>query len=223
MTNFHESLLTGYEGRLEAALELAQAAGDSTLDYFLTERYAVERKGDNSPVTIADKNAEQLVRDRLAAQFPSDGILGEEFGTTAGTTEFEWIIDPIDGTKSFIGGVPAERAQVSTRDLAHGMFVTTQFDSFRKRQAEAGLARLEQTSFVTRTWGDGYGYLLVATGRVEVMVDPIANPWDLASVQIVIDEAGGRFTSWQGNANYTDGDGVGSNGVVHAEVLAALA
>lgn len=266
MTNIPDSPLTGYEGRLAAALELAQAAGDSTLDYFLTERYAVERKGDNSPVTVADKNAEQLVRGRLAKQFPADAILGEEFGTTAGSTEFEWIIDPIDGTKSFIGGVPmystllalvhqgqvlagaiyipalkemifavkgrgawwsyagkpAERAKVSTRDLAHGMFVTTQFDSFRKRGATIGLDKLEQASFVTRTWGDGYGYLLVATGRAEVMVDPIANPWDLASVQIVIDEAGGRFTSWQGNPTYTDGDGVGSNGVVHDEVLGYL-
>ncbi len=106
MQNFPDDLLSGFDGRLKAALELAQAAGDSTLDYFLTERYAVERKGDNSPVTIADKNAEQLVRERLAASFSSDGILGEEFGTTAGSSEFEWIIDPIDGTKSFIGGVP---------------------------------------------------------------------------------------------------------------------
>ncbi len=266
MDNFSTSLLTGFDGRLATALELAQAAGDSTLEYFLTDRYAVERKGDSSPVTVADKNAEQLVRQKLAKQFPSDGILGEEFGTTAGTSEFEWIIDPIDGTKSFIGGVPmystllalvhqgqvlagaiyipplkemifavkdrgawwsyggkpAEKARVSTRDLAHGMFVTTQFDSFRKRNAEAGLSKLEKASFVTRTWGDGYGYLLVATGRAEVMVDPIANPWDLASVQIVIDEAGGRFTSWNGNPNYTDGDGVGSNGVVHDEVIGYL-
>ncbi len=263
MANFPESLLVGFDGRLKAALELAQAAGDSTLDYFLTERYAVERKGDDSPVTIADKNAEQLVRNRLAAQYPTDAILGEEFGTTAGSSEFEWIIDPIDGTKSFIGGVPmystllalvhqgrvlagaihipplkemifavkdrgawwsyggklAERARVSSRDLAHGMFVTTQFDSFRKRNAERGLAQLEQASYVTRTWGDGYGYLLVATGRAEVMVDPIANPWDLASVQIVIDEAGGRFSSWHGNPNYAEGDGIGSNGVVHEQVL----
>ncbi|MCC6508326.1 MAG: inositol monophosphatase [Pirellulaceae bacterium] len=265
--HYPESLLTGFDGRLAAALHLATTAGDSTLEYFQTDRFAVERKGDNSPVTIADKNAERLVRERLAQQFPNDAILGEEFGTQAGSTEFEWIVDPIDGTKSFIGGVPmystllalvhqgkvlagaiyipplremifavqgrgawwsyagkpAERAQVSTRDLAHGMFVTTQFDSFRKRGAETGLAKLEQASFVTRTWGDGYGYLLVATGRAEVMVDPIANPWDLASVQIVIDEAGGRFSSWQGKPTYSDGDGIGSNGVVHAQVLSFLA
>lgn len=260
------SLLSGFDGRLALALELARAAGDSTLEYFQTDRYAVERKGDNSPVTVADKQAESLVRQRLQETYPTDAILGEEFGAQTGTTEFEWIVDPIDGTKSFIGGVPLystllalvhqgqvlagaiyipalremifavrgrgawwsvgdkaqERAQVSTRDLAHGMFVTTQFDSFRKRGAGEGLLALEKAAYVTRTWGDGYGYLLVATGRAEVMVDPIANPWDLASVGIVIEEAGGKFSSWKGSSSYADGDGVGSNGVVHNEVLRLL-
>ncbi len=263
---YPDSLLAGYEGRLGLAVELAEVAGNSTLDFFQTDRYAVERKGDNSPVTVADQTAEKLVRERLANAFPQDGILGEEYGTQSGSSEFEWIVDPIDGTKSFIGGVPiystllalvhkgqvlagaiyipplremifavhqrgawwsvgdkkAERAQVSTRTLEQGMFVTTQFDSFAKRGSAAGLAALEKAAYVTRTWGDGYGYLLVATGRAEVMVDPIANPWDLAAVQIVIDEAGGRFSSWKGNSTYSDGDAVGSNNVVHDQVLKAL-
>ena len=86
----------------------------------------------------------------------------------------------------------------------------------------SGFTELERSAYVTRTWGDGYGYLLVATGRAEVMVDPIANPWDLASAQIVINEAGGRFTSWDGSHSYAAGDGVGSNGLIHAQVLKAL-
>jgi histidinol phosphatase-like enzyme (inositol monophosphatase family) len=263
---FPDTLLAGFDGRLTTALELAQLAGDSTLEYFQTDRFAVERKGDDSPVTVADRGAEQLVRGRLAELYPNDAILGEEFGGQAGSSEFEWIVDPIDGTKSFITGVPlystllalvhqgrvlagaiyipglgelivavrdrgawwsvggkaAERARVSQRPLAQGIFVTSQIDSFRKRGAWNGFTELEKAAYVTRTWGDGYGYLLVATGRAEVMVDPIANPWDLASAQIVVNEAGGRFSSWQGTDSFAAGDGVGSNGVVHAEVLRAL-
>ena len=263
---FPSALVEGYDGRVQAALELVQLAGDSTLEFFQTDRFAVERKGDNSPVTVADRRAEELVRAQLGERFPSDAILGEEFGSAAGSTEFEWIVDPIDGTKSFIAGVPmystllalvqrgqvlagaiyipplrelvfavrgrgawwsvdgksAQRAQVSERKLPQGIFVTTQLDSFRKRGALAGFNEMERMAYVTRTWGDGYGYLLVATGRAEVMVDPIANPWDLASVQIIIDEAGGKFTSWQGKPIYVDGDGVGSNGIVHEQVLRLL-
>lgn len=263
---FPDTLLAGFDGRLTAALELVRLAGDSTLEYFQTDRFAVERKGDDSPVTVADRGAEQLVRSRLAELYPSDGIIGEEFGNQAGSSAFEWIVDPIDGTKSFITGVPlystllalvhegqvlagaiyipplremilavrgrgawwrvgdkpAERAQVSKRSLAQGIFVTSQIDSFRKRGAWDGFIELEKAAYVTRTWGDGYGYLLVATGRAEVMVDPIANPWDLASAQIVVNEAGGRFSSWQDTDSFSAGDGIGSNGAVHAEVLKAL-
>jgi histidinol phosphatase-like enzyme (inositol monophosphatase family) len=263
---FPDALVAGFDGRLATALELAQLAGDSTLEFFQTDRLAIERKGDDSPVTVADRAAEQLVRQRLSQSFPSDAILGEEFGTQAGSTEFEWIVDPIDGTKSFIAGVPMystllalvhqgqvlagaiyipplrelvfavrgrgawwsapgrapQAAQVSQRRLSQGIFVTTQVDSFRKRGAWEGFLRLESAAYVTRTWGDGYGYLLVATGRAEAMVDPIANPWDLASAQIIVNEAGGRFTSWDGSESFSAGDGVGSNGLVHAEVLQAL-
>lgn len=263
---FPDTLLTGFDGRLTAALELVQLAGDSTLEYFQTDRFAVERKGDNSPVTVADRSAEQLVRSHLAERFPSDAILGEEFGGQAGSSEFEWIVDPIDGTKSFITGVPlystllalvhqgqvlagaiyipplremllavrgrgtwwsvggkaAERARVSQRPLSQGIFVTSQIDSFRKRGAWSGFTELEKAAYVTRTWGDGYGYLLVATGRAEAMVDPIANPWDLASAQIVVNEAGGRFSCWQDTDSFAAGDGIGSNGVVHADVVAML-
>src|SRR4029453_10726863 len=91
--------------RLELAITAGRAAGQLTLNWFQTE-IDVERKADQSPVTIADKSAEQLLRQRIADAFPFDGILGEEFGETAGTSGFRWILDPIDGTKSFISGVP---------------------------------------------------------------------------------------------------------------------
>lgn len=257
---------TALEGRLAKAIELAKLAGDSTLELFQTDRVEVERKSDDSPVTQADKRAEQLIRAELATHFPNDGILGEEFGEQAGTSEFQWIVDPIDGTKSFISGVPLystlvgivsgrqclggviyipgldeivfaaqgtgcwhaarggipKPCQVSKRPLSSGLFLVSQVDSFDKRGAGQGYRNLEQSAYITRSWGDGYGYLLIATGRAELMVDPIANPWDLAAIQPVLQEAGGKFTSWTGEPTVFGGDGVGSNGLIHDEALAML-
>lgn len=260
--------------RLDFAIELASRAAEVTLRYFRTEDYRVERKSDRSPVTAADRDAEQLVRQLLADKFPQDGILGEEFGSVAGSTPCEWIIDPIDGTKSFISGVPlystlvgmtylghpcigviaipalgemcvaatsagawygnglasppADRnrlhpCRVSSVDsLAEGLFLTSQVDNFDRRNAQLAYRELERTAYVSRSWGDGYGYLLVATGRAELMVDPIVNPWDVAAVAPVILEAGGAFTSWSGQVDIRAGHCLASNGRVHAAALETL-
>lgn len=254
------------EGRLAKAIELAIQGGRSTLKYFQDQRIEVERKGDDSPVTIADKQAERFIREELAKSFPQDAILGEEFGEQTGSTGYQWIVDPIDGTKSFISGVPLYstlvgivsgrdclggvifipaldeivfaakgtgtwhsrsgslpvRAQVSKRSLEDGLFLTSQVDLFRQRGAGQGYLNLEKTAYITRSWGDGYGYLLVATGRAELMVDPVANPWDLAAVQPVIEEAGGSFTSWSAEPSVFGGDGIGSNRLVHEQALQLL-
>jgi histidinol phosphatase-like enzyme (inositol monophosphatase family) len=262
-----ESLVPALDGRLFEAVRLAILAGFETLKYFQTDAYRIERKRDNSPVTTADKVAEQLIRSKLATSFPNDGILGEEFGGQTGQAEFEWIVDPIDGTKSFISGVPLystligvtqhgqsqvgvifipglneiiaacrgygawwsragrpwSQAKVSRQSsLSDGLFVLSQVDNFDARGAAAGYRALEKTAYITRSWGDGYGYLLVATGRAEVMVDPIVNPWDVAAVMPVVEEAGGRCTSWKGESTIHGGDCIGSNGLVHEEVLRCL-
>jgi histidinol-phosphatase len=255
-----------FDGRLDGAIELARMAGQSTLELFGTGRFQVERKGDDSPVTLADKNAEQLIRAALSERFPEDAVLGEEFGEQAGSSAYQWIVDPIDGTKSFISGVPLystlvgvvkdqrcivgviyvpaldevvfaavgsgcwhsargstpQPCHVSDRKLSEGLFVVSQVDSFDKIGAGQGYRAIEKESYITRSWGDGYGYMLVATGRAEVMVDPIANPWDLAAVQPVIEEAGGKFTDWNGQNTAFGGNGVGSNGLVHEQVLGLL-
>ncbi len=259
---------TLHEGRLQLAVELAQQAGNLTRDrYFQTDLYQTERKRDNSPVTTADKAAEQCIREAVAARFRQDGILGEEYGVSEGTSPYKWIIDPIDGTKSFISGVPLystlvgltlhgksvvgviyipgleelifgavgygawytakgsnwKRSSVSkVADLSDGLFVTSQVDNFAKRGASEGYRRLEKQAYITRSWGDGYGYLLVATGRAEVMVDPIVSPWDVAAIQPVIEEAGGKCTSWSGEFTIDGGDCIGSNGLVHDVVLQSL-
>ena len=97
---------TEYLARIEFAMELANIASEVTLKFFRTSAYQVERKSDRSPVTAADKGAEQAVREAIAKRYPKDSLLGEEFGSIGGSNDFEWIIDPIDGTKSFISGVP---------------------------------------------------------------------------------------------------------------------
>lgn len=261
-------------GRIAFALELASCASEITLGYFRTTEYRVERKSDRSPVTAADKEAEQAVRRLVTERFPLDSILGEEFGSSSGTSEYEWIIDPIDGTKSFISGVPLystlvgmtfrgtptlgviaipalgeicvaakgfgawyanaspeyqadglvlRRTVVSgTPSLSDGLFLTSQVDNFERRQAMGAYTELERQAYVSRSWGDGYGYLLVATGRAELMVDPIVNPWDVAAVAPIIEEAGGRFTSWSGEFDIRAGHCLASNAHVHDAALSCL-
>ena len=257
--------------RLEAALAAVDLAGRETLRWFNAPTLAVEEKADLSPVTQADHAAEGILRQQLLTAFPQDAFLGEESGTAAGTSGYEWIVDPIDGTKSFIRGVPLyatligcrhagqgivgviampaldelvfaaagggawhvrgaappTRARVSSRaTLAEGLFCTSDFTAFgRRADAAAGTAargRLEAACRIARSWGDGYGYLLVATGRAELMVDPLMNAWDAAAVETVITEAGGRFTDWQGLPKIDSGEGLASNGLVHAEALRLL-
>ncbi len=116
-----------------------------------------------------------------------------------------------------------QSASVSNRsDLSEAIFVTSQVDTFDVRNATDAYRQIEKAAWLTRSWGDGYGYLLVATGRADIMVDPICNPWDVAAILPVVNEAGGKFTDWQGNPTARGGDGVGTNGKLHAAVLAKL-
>jgi len=258
------------ETRLALANEIAVAAGKLTLKYFRTDRFEVIRKGDGSPLTVADQESETFLRERIADAFPDDAIVGEEFGKKEGDSGFCWILDPIDGTKSFISGVPlygtmvgVERVDASagkresvigsvylpgidegifaargggawyysgdqkpvaanvskTSALADSVLVTSEVETFSERDAMDVYQQLADAVYFSRTWGDVFGYLLVATGRVEVMIDPILNVWDAAAVQPIIEEAGGRFTDWSGESRIDAGEAIGSNGLVHDAVL----
>ncbi len=250
--------------RYELAQEAAREAGRLTLEYFRRDDLAVELKSDRSPVTVADRRAEELLRARIAERFPQDAILGEEFGEQPGTSGYRWILDPIDGTKSFVHGVPLygtlvavehggrsvigaiyapaldegvfaavgqgtwhvsqgeapRRARVSTCDkLSEALLLTSEL-RFPTPERQRALAQLVDASRINRTWGDCYGYLLVATGRAEVMLDPAMALWDAAALQPVLEEAGGTLCDWQGNASIYSGEAVATNGRVLDEVLA---
>jgi len=247
---------TGYSQRLDLALTAAREAGRLTLDYFRREDLEVQRKGDDSPVTVADCRAEEHLRSRIGRAFPGDAILGEEFPEQPGNSGFRWILDPIDGTKSFIHGVPLystligvehqdqsvlgvivipaldecvyaargqgawyvhghqppRRARVSDcRRLAEGLFLTSEVASFQAVGRPEVYQRLQAAARLTRTWGDGYGYLMVATGRAQLMVDPLMNVWDAAALLPILEEAGGVFTDWEGRPSIRSGNGIATN------------
>lgn len=254
--------------RLELAVRIAREAGELTLDHFRSRSLRVERKDDDTPVTAADREAETLLRRRIGDAFPGDAVVGEEHADRAGSSGYRWILDPIDGTKSFVHGVPLYgtlvavqepggqveagvvrlpalsetlyaargrgawhvlgdarpvRARVSDRDrLEDGLFLTTEVPTWRRRGAGDAYRRLEERTRLARTWGDCYGYVLVATGRAEIMVDPFLSLWDAAALLPVMEEAGGRFTDWTGEARPDGGDGVGTNGRLDGEVLSVL-
>lgn len=245
---------------LAAVADAARVAGRIAMKYYRTGVTA-EAKGDGSPVTVADREAEQAVRAWIARQFPADEVLGEEFGLTAGRGR-RWFIDPIDGTKTFVRGVPlwgsmvavAEgdtvlagsiycpavdemvmaavgegcwhnntRCHVSTIDTIEEATILTTDDTFRYNPERAPKwAALAQRAKVARTWGDCYGYVLVATGRAEVMVDDRLSPWDAASLIPIIGEAGGVYTDWRGGTAVDGGDGIATNSAIAATLRGSL-
>lgn len=255
------------QDRLDLAVRIAREAGLITLEYFRRADLAIEVKQDNTPVTIADRRAEEHLRARISETFPDDAILGEEFADRSGGSGFRWILDPIDGTKSFVHGVPlygtligveregesvlgviripaldecvyaavghgawyvradsppAQARVSSTKPLANGLFLTSEVATFDEIGRRDAYLALEQKAALSRTWGDCYGYLLVATGRAEVMVDPVVAVWDLAALLPIIEEAGGTFTDWQGRHTVHSGQAIATNGHIHTEVLAIV-
>lgn len=244
-------------GILEFAKDVALEAGEITYRHFKGS-FEAEVKADNSFVTIADREAEGLIRRRIAEIFPEDSILGEEAGERAGTSNRRWIIDPIDGTYSFVHRVPlygvligvevggepvagvvnlpalgelvyaargsgcyvnGARAQVSaTSKLEEALLLCTDFGACDR----SALVDLQRRVRARRTWGDVYGYVLVATGRADVMLDPTVKIWDCAPLLPILEEAGGTFTDWQGNRTIDGGNALATNGQLFEEVMQVL-
>lgn len=244
---------------LDFAVQLARRAGEFTLGSFRSTDLVVDRKGDGTPVTEADRVAERLIRAEIEANFPDDAILGEEEPEQQGTSGRRWILDPIDGTKAFTRGVPLYCNLLALNDVhgpaigvinlpalgetvyagrglgafANGVpcHVNDRADVAGSFLSSSGLGdywpdeplnRVRKAGFEVRTWGDGYGYALVATGRIEAMVDPQVEPYDIAPMPVILREAGGCFSAWSGADSISEGNGVATNGHLHAKVLALL-
>jgi histidinol phosphatase-like enzyme (inositol monophosphatase family) len=248
---------------LEAVTEVARIAGD-TANRFFGKGLAVETKADGSPVTQADRAAEAAARAWIEARFPEDGILGEELGVTRPEARRRWILDPIDGTKSFVRGVPlwgslvavvegdvvlagavyiaaqqemvaaapgegcfwnGARAKVSSvSSLREAVVLTTDLATpvgwGTPEGARSAIGQLASRGAVARTWGDCYGYVLVATGRAEAMVDPVLSLWDSAALQPIVEEAGGVFTDVRGIRTGLGGSAIATNAALAKEVRA---
>ncbi|MEM7346499.1 MAG: inositol monophosphatase family protein [Chloroflexota bacterium] len=248
---------------LDFAIDTAFQAGQLTLGYYQTDLHP-ELKADDTPVTVADRQAEQLIRHRIEQRYPGHAILGEEYGgqellNDSTGLSHRWIIDPIDGTRSFVRGVPlygvlialeiegvckvgvahfpalaemvaaatgegcwwnGRRAQVSAVDqLKDGLVAHIDAASFAKFGRGEAWERIKQVAGYRAGWCDAYGYLLVATGRAELMLDPIMNVWDCAPLLPILQEAGGYFGDWQGNPTIYGNEAIGTTQKLLPEVL----
>jgi myo-inositol-1(or 4)-monophosphatase len=247
---------------LDFAIETAYLAGRLSLGYYHTG-LRPEFKADESPVTVADRKAEELIRARIEGRFQHHAIVGEEYGgDEANDASHRWFIDPIDGTRSFVQGVPlyavligleiegtvrvgvayfpaldemigaapgegcwwnGRRARVSqVSSLKDAVVAFADPASFARYGRSESWERVKQGTYYRAGWGDAYGHLLVATGRVELMLDPIMSAWDCAPFPPILTEAGGFFGDWQGNPTIYGQEAMSTSQALLPDVLALL-
>lgn len=246
---------------LDFMTELAHASGDFIRPLFADPTVTVESKDDATPVTIADRGAEKLMRDMIMKRFPSHGIIGEEFGSHQPGSDWTWVLDPVDGTRSFAAGCPLFGTLIALqhqgqpvlgcihqpvlRQLCIGDGMTTTMNGrpvvVREcatieeatmlasdihtpgmHQDEAAFSALARRAKLFRTWGDCYGYLLLASGWADIMIDPIMNPWDIQALIPVVRGAGGVITDWQGRDPVAGTSIIAANAKIHGKVVDAL-
>lgn len=245
---------------MDAVEDLARITGEAALGFF-GKRISVDQKADGSPVSEADRSAETVAREWIAKRFPHDTILGEEFGRTDSGSKLTWVIDPIDGTRTFLRGVPfwgtlvavaqgenvlagaaflpalgemvvaapgegcwlnARRTKVSpVSNLIDAAILTTDERFFKAERADRW-HDLTRRCGIARTWGDTYGYVLVATGRAEAMVDVGLSPWDTAALRPIVEEAGGSLTDWNGTPVTFSADIIATNSALARQIRHAL-
>lgn len=251
---------------LDLVHELADIADARTLERFRTRDFRVDQKPDRTPVTDADLAVEDALRAVLAERHPDDVVAGEERGGTTGPGR-TWVIDPIDGTKNFLRGVPAWATLIAlveqgrpvagmvsapalgrrwwagaglgawtsvdggepraisvsgVRDLSDAYVSTTHLGEWSARGARDAYLSLVDACWENRAFGDFWQHCLVAEGTIDLAAEPVVNAWDVAAIQALVEEAGGRFTDLTGQARYDGGDALSSNGHLHDEALALL-
>jgi len=237
---------------LALALDLADTADAISLGRFRASDLIVETKPDRTPVTEADRAVEKAIRERLAGERPGDGMLGEEFGVTGGTSR-RWIVDPIDGTRNYSRGIPVWATLIALEEdgvirlgvvsapalerrwwaeRGAGAFVNG--DPIRVSRVaevedavlcfalEQPLPEIAQRCWHPRAYGDFWAHMLVAEGAVDGAIDAIGvKVWDLAALQPIVEEAGGRFSAEDGTARVDGLTGISSNGLLHEALLDA--
>lgn len=257
---------TELQDLLDFATDVAKRAGELTLEHFHSD-VGYEMKADNTPVTVADRGAEELLRKRIEQAYPTHGIVGEEFGEKTGSEPARWIIDPIDGTFSFVCRVPLYCVLVGLEwegEMVVGVIhmpalgetvyaargfgcrwdtprfagrparVSTVSELSKARLLHGGpklmnrhgkleaFRRLRDRVYAERGWCDGYAYLLLATGRAEIMLDPRVALWDTAAPSCVVTEAGGTFTDWTGKRTHAAPEAIATNSKLFEAVMAEL-
>ncbi len=259
--------MAGFDDDLRFAHVLADAADDITMRRFRALDLSVQAKPDLTPVTDADLAAEESLRNVLRRARPRDALLGEEFGRS-GASPRCWVIDPIDGTKNFVRGVPvwatliglmadgqvtvgvvsapalgrrwwgalddgawtgrsltkAAPCRVSeVSRLQDASFSYSDLSTWEQRGLLDPFLGLTRSVWRTRAYGDFWSHVLVAEGAVDISAESEVSLWDLAALQIIVQEAGGIFTDLEGNARPDGGSAVCTNGMLHDEVLGMLA
>ena len=265
--------MTELADRLELAVRLVREAGAHAMTYYQAQDMGLDFKPDRSPVTRADKEGEELIRRVLDVECPADAILGEEYGEKEGSSGYRWLLDPIDGTESFIRGVPLfgcmaalehdgsavagticfpalgeivyaakgegawwangigapteplqrRPARVSSvSELGGATFCATGLHNFDRIGKAEGFAKLLAAVREARGWSDCYGHYLVATGRVDIMIDPLMHVWDNAPLLPIIEAAGGRFSGLGAEHSIYAPNALSTNGLLHEAVLALL-
>ncbi len=246
---------------LQAVSDLARLTGGIAHQYY-RRQVTIETKADGTPVTIADRTAEQAARQWIEERFPDDGLVGEEFPLVREGAKRTWIIDPIDGTKSFVREVPLwgslvavvendqviagaaffpavsemiaaatdcgcwwndSRTYVSKEaDITNAVILTSASPFSSDDVVNSRWEKLQKTAKASRTWGDCFGYLMVATGRAEVMADPILSSWDIAAFLPIISEAGGVLTDFAGTYTALGGSAIATNAALGESVREIL-
>lgn len=240
---------------------LASESGRLIREHFRRSDTGIDYKPDRSPVTEADRRAEEHMRTMIRREYPGHGVIGEEFGTENGDAEYVWTLDPIDGTLSFIAGCPlfgtligllqggrpilgaihqpvvgdlvigdGDQTRLNgkpirvreTEELSRATLLTTDVRYVGTYQDRQGFDDLVAATGLLRTWGDCYGYFLVASGGADIMLDPIMNPWDLIPLIPIIRGAGGEISSWTGTDAVTATSAVAASSALHPRVIAIL-
>ncbi|OZM75072.1 histidinol-phosphatase [Amycolatopsis antarctica] len=258
--------MSRYTDDLTLAVRLADAADAITTARAGARDLVVTSKPDRTPVTDADTAVEDAVRAILARERPGDAVAGEERGGTAGSSGRAWVLDPIDGTKNFLRGLPVWATLIALvedgvpvagmvsapalgrrwwasagagawlRDasgerrigvsrvsaLGDAYLSTTHLGTWVEYHSREAYLRLVDACWENRAFGDFWSHCLVAEGAIDLAAEAIVNPWDVAAVQILVTEAGGRFTDLGGVARFDGGSALSTNGLLHDATLAAL-